>query len=186
MVPRLLLVCLFLAACYIKESADDDGGRPPDGRPTSTCTCDVDRSCTSGCLCDADCGMRAIGDACRCGPSESYCSDTNCATNYCLYDDGREGYCSKTCGSCPSGFECTNVFGSGDWCVKIPTVPNCGSCTDSTDCQPFFEPPNVYIKAACFNGRCRLRCTPGSGACDCVAGTPAGGNAQGYCRDDGC
>lgn len=138
-------------------------------------------------MCDPDCGMRALGSSCSCGPNVAYCSDTSCASSYCLWNDGGAGYCSKSCGSCPGGFECANVFGAGDWCLKIPSVPNCGSCTDSSDCQSFFDPSSGFnIKAACFNGRCRMRCLPGDNACDCVAGTPAGGNAQGFCRDDGC
>jgi hypothetical protein len=168
--------------CAYGSDCADCGPRDP---ISSTCTCDATAGCDPGCLCDPDCGQRPIGSPCACGPDVAYCSDTSCATSYCLWQGGIEGYCSQSCGTCPAGFECADIVGVGTWCMKLPTVPPCGTCTDSSDCQPF--PQNGFsVEAACFNGRCRMRCTPGSGACSCVAGTPAGGNATGYCADDGC
>jgi hypothetical protein len=168
--------------CAYGTDCADCGPRDPIG---PGCTCDTGASCQAGCVCDPDCGGQPIGSPCSCGPDVAYCSDTSCATNYCFWGGGIEGYCSQECGSCPAGFECRELVGVGNWCFKLPTVAPCGSCTDSSDCEAF-DQGGFGVEAACFAGRCRMRCTPGSGACNCIAGTPSGGNAVGYCADDGC
>jgi hypothetical protein len=168
--------------CAYGSDCRDCGPRPPQG---GTCTCDVTSGCDQGCVCDPDCGGQALGADCSCGGAD-VCSDTNCASGTCLWLDGSEAYCSQQCGTCPGGFECVDFVGLGSYCHKIETVPACGSCTHSSECESFPGPGGVSIAASCFAGRCRMNCTPGTTACSCVAGTPVGGDAQGFCADDGC
>lgn len=180
---RLLIV---LCAC---------GGSEPMPDP---CPCDTTYACTTGCACDPECtsGSDAghtspIGADCNaCSePGVEYCSDSTCSTQYCLWDDGAEDYCSQRCEStaCPAGYTCTTLIpGQDEWCIKDRTVPNCGTCTHSSECMPFLDANGFYISAACFDGRCRMRCRPDAGACACQAGTPTGGDAVGFCTDDGC
>jgi hypothetical protein len=173
---------LAFAAC---SGGADDGPNQGDDGGTTTCTCDTTTACDDGCLCDPECGGKALGSSCSCGGDADVCSQTECASSYCLWYGGTEGYCSQECGSCPNGFDCVSYVGLGEWCTKIETVPNCGGCSDSSDCQSFQLPSGVGVEAACFSGRCRMRCDASS-PCDCVPGTPAGGNATGFCADDGC
>ncbi len=169
------------ADCDYGTDCADCGPRPV---TVSTCTCDTTTACDAGCTCDPQCGTKALGTSCVCADGSDVCSDTECASLYCLWYDGVEGYCSQQCGSCPSGFTCNGILGLGDYCVKTRTIPPCGACTDSSDCEPF-PVPSGEVDAACFDGRCRMRCDSNSGS-SFVPATPMGGGAVGYCSDDGC
>src|SRR5215468_523286 len=102
---RLSLLVMVLSACGGSDS-------PPD-----PCPCDTTYECTVGCACDPECNQGSgsgsgshgapIGADCNaCSePGVEYCSDVICSTQYCLWDDGHEDYCSQRCESaaCPTG-----------------------------------------------------------------------------------
>lgn len=169
------------ADCAYGTDCADCGPRPV---TATACTCDTTNACDQGCTCDPQCGTKALGSPCSCSDGSDVCANTACASQYCLWGGGSAGYCTQACGTCPSGFGCTDIVGLGSYCTKVATVSNCGTCTDSSDCLPF-QFSGYSVTAACFNGRCRERCDASS-PCNCISATPMGGDAVGYCADDGC
>ena len=120
----------------------------------------------------------------------------DCNSGYCI--DGPEGpMCSRTCiDSCPDGYACKNVAGSGAdptfICVSI-AVRLCQPCRGNADCSLTAGDAsgNLCLDSGDAGSFCGLNCgetgwpCPAGYTCETIDGAPAGSGRQCVPADGG-